>query len=831
MSSPRLNLAVVISALAAVALAAGLEGGVEVRLGAAALGVALLACFLTILGGELPVPGRWVKACLVGLVALLVLQTIPLPHVVRELVAPGATARVDRLAGELVADKAGWLSALTVFDVEVLLGGTDALPYDVLAGAKDLGFRSLLADPSRWAWQAGQWATYGLLVLVGWRLGRQRETLLPFLIGMIVLAVFEAFFGFANRNGPSTGIGEKVQYLGSATGTFINRGHLAAFLNLGLGALWGLAASLFPLLPEEVRKHHARKRRSSQPPGVLEGSGDKLPRLTLLTFLTALLFVGLVASQSRGPLLSLVAAGLLVGLWTRFRRDDGVHLGLGVAAPLAGVVFAALTLGPRGALGRFASLGSGDVSVTARLGLWRASLGAWLESPIFGYGPGGWRGVFAPHEAGAHLYDSYHAHSEPVELGVELGAVGLLLLGALGFFFFRTAARRLDVVDHDLRSSVAVGALVAIVAVMLQCGADFPLRTPGVAVPFALFLGIALSALDSAPSTGGRAPAVALWGFAALAVGWAGIADARAPGDRWARLSEAAPVELLVRPNTGEEASISMVGACDAARRSPLDAWRQMACALAAGRVAQRQGTADEALVADVATVRALSLHPKDPRLAIYAAQVWQLLGEPTSLPNAFDERATQALMLAVRLDGWRAEEAFRVARRLPTASLDRIGQSASDEPVSRARTLYQYGIVVEEHGNAAAAADLQEEAALADPQFGPPAFRAGLLAGRAGDAAAAERWYRLFLAARDRPVTMEGWVLFNLGEVDAAEVRFRRAVAVSSTARWAWEGLASVAAAHQDTADELEAWRHVLSITPDHAQARRRTRELGAAP
>lgn len=821
MNRPRLNLAVVIAALGAVALAAGLEGGVEVRLGAVSLGVALVAALLAILAGELPAPGRWVKACLLGLVLLLVVQVIPLPHAVREVVAGGATARLDRLGGALAVDKSTWLSALTVFDIDVLLGGTEPLQFDVLAGAKDVWLRSMLADPSRWAWQTGQWAVYGLLVLVGWRIGRQRETLLPFLLGMIALTLFEAFFGFANRNGPSTGLGEKVEYLGSATGTFINRGHFAAFLNLGLGALWGLAASLFPLLPEEVRRHHARKRRSSQPPGVLEGSGDKLPRLTLLTFMAALLFLGLVASQSRGPLLSLVAAGLLVGGWTRFRRDDGVHLGLGLAAPVAGVVFAAMALGPRGALGRFASLGSGDVSVTARVELWRASLGAWLEAPIFGYGPAGWRSAFAPHEVGAHLYDSFHAHSEPVELGVELGAVGLLLIGGLIFAFFRAAKRQLDVVDHDLRCSVGVGALVGLVAVVFQCGADFPLRTPGVAVPFAIFVGLALSTLDAAPATGPRAPAVGVWVFGAAAVAWAGAADLRSPGDRWDRLSEAAPV------NAGS----SMARACEDAGRAPLDAWRQMACALAAARVAQLQGTADEALVADAAAVRALALHPKDPRLAIYAAQVWHVLGEPTSLPNAFDERATQALMLAVNLDGWRAEEAFRVARRLPAASADRIGQSASDERVSRARTLYQYGIVVEEHGNAAAAAKIEEEAALADPQFGPPAFRAGVLAGRAGDTAAAERWYRLFLAARDRPVTMEGWVLFNLGEVDAAEVRFRRAVAVSAKSRWAWEGLAAVAAARQDTVDELEAWRHVLAISPDHPQAKRRTRELGSEP
>ena len=831
-----LDLALIVASLGAVAAAAGLEGGVEVRLGAFALGVAVAAGGLAIAAGELPAPTRAVKAVIAGLLLLLAIQVTPLPHGVRALVAPGITERVDRMAGALTVEKQGWLQALTEFEFGVLLApAMEATPpdwtFDLLAGAREDGLRSLVADPNVWSWQVGQWAVWGLLVLVGWRLGRSRDTLWPFLLGIIAFAVFEAFFGFSNRSGPSTGISEKVVYMGSATGTFINRGHFAAFLNLGLGALWGLAASLFPLLPEEVRRHHARKRRSSQPPGVLEGSGDKLPRLTLLAFLSALLFVGLVASQARGPLVALVVSGLIIGAWTKFRRHDGVHLGLGIAAPLCGVAFAVLTLGPRGALGRFLSLGSADVSFTSRLDMWRESASTWLESPAVGHGPAGWRVAHAPFEVGAHLYDALHAHSEVVEVGIELGGVGLVLVAGLLFLFGRGTARRLDVVDHDDRSAVGVGALVAVVAILLQSGVDFHLRTPGVAVPFFMFIGIVLSTLDVVPATGKRGGAVVLAGFAAVAVGWAGFQDLRLGGTRWERLSEAAPVVTLESATTPQQARSVMGEACDRADRSPRDAWRQMACGLAAARVSSAESTADEALVADSAVMRALELHPKDPRLSIYAAQVWQLLGEPTLLPNAFGERATRALMHAVHLDGWRAEEAFRVARRLPAGSLDRIGQSASAESVSRSRTLYQYGIVVEERGDMATAAAIEEEAALADPQFGPPAFRAGVLAGKRGDSAAAERWYRAFLAARDRPGTMEGWVLLYLDELDAAEVRFRRALATTPRNRWAWEGVAAVAAAHQNRAEELEAWEHVLAITPTHAVALRRLAELQPKP
>ncbi len=827
MTGPRLELATALVALAAVALGAGLEGGTEPRMGAVAFVVALVAGLLAILPGELPKLPRRAVLLLVVLAALVLVQIFPIPHALRALIAPGQAARLDRVAGTLAVDKPTWLSALTVFDVDVLLEKHEPYAFDVLAGAQD-GWRTLTLSPSAWVAQAGQWGACAVLVLVGWRLGRTRGPLLTFLIGMVALGVFEAFFGFSNRNGPSTGIGTKLAYLGSATGTFINRGHFAAFLNLSLGALWGLAASLFPLLPEEVRKHAQRKRRSSQPPGILEASGDKVPRLVLLTFTTAVLFVGMVAANSRGPLVALVVAGLGIGVWTRVRRGDGVHLGLGVGAPIAGVAFAAVALGPRGALGRFLSLGSGDVSVSSRLDLWRASVSAWVDAPVFGAGAGSWRLAFAPHELGVHLYDPGHAHSEPLELLVELGLAGTLLAAGLLFWLGRGVAQRLDVVEHDLRSSVAVGVLVPLVAIGLQSLADFPLRTPGVAIPFAIYLGILVSTLDLGEATGRRLPGLLVGALALVAIGWTGLRDAELPGTRSARLSEMAPFVALPRPKEPEAQDAVMAAACGAARREPYDAWRQAACAVAAARVSLREGTADEAQVADAAVMRAIELHPRDPRIRVVAASVWARLREPTLLENAFTERATEALAYAVNHDGWRAEEAFDVARTLPAESIDRIGQAAAAEPVSRSRALYQYGVVVEELGHFEPARSIQEDAASSDPQFGPPAFRAGLLAEKAGDAEDAQRWFRAFLAARDRPTAMEGWTLVKLGEMDAAEVRFRRAVAANPKNRWAWEGLAAVAAGRADRADEREAWRRVLDITPADPTATRRLKELG---
>ncbi len=828
MSRPAHGWAVTAIALVAVMLGSGLEGGTEHRFGAMALLVASLAGVVALQGGELPKLGKWPRAAVIVLVLVLIAQTVPLPAAIRAIVAPGSTARLHELAGTLAVSGTEWLTQLSRLNVAVLVGESPPYTFDPLQGAHDGSLRSLALSAAGQQWQLGMWAAYALLVVAGWRIARDTPTLRVFLVGIIAIAVLEALFGLGNRNGPSTGIGKKVAYLGSATGTFINRGHFAAFLTLAIGALWGLAASLFPLLPEEVRRHQARKRRSSQPPGLLEASGDKVPRLILLTFTAALLFVAVVASNSRGPLVALVLAGLGVGGWAWWRREERVHIGFGVGVPAAGLLLAVFALGPRGALGRFGTLGTDDVSLTSRIALWRAAGAALMDSPIVGTGPGSWAAAFGPQERGAHLYEVAHAHSEPLEMLLELGVVGFAALAVLTYAFLRGVARRIDVVDHDLQTAVGFGALVAVLAVGIQSFTDFPFRTPGVGIPFFLFVGVVLASFDVAPPTGTRWPGLLIAALAGLLLIPAGFADHQRGGPKHLRRSEAAAAVLLPRPTSAAEAVSLADTTCGEADDEPFDAWQQLACGIAASRVAANSGSAEMALRAEVATLRALRLHPNDPRLHIQVAQVWIRLGPPTLLKYAYDERATRLLMDCIRLDGWRAEDAFKLARGLPSDAVDRLGGAASDQPISRSRTLYQYGVVLDERGRDDDAAAVLEQAAAADPQYGPPAFRAGLVARQRGDTASAQRWFQAFIAARDRPTAMEGWSLLYLDEPAAAEVRFRRAIAENDKNRWAWEGVAAVAAVKADRADECTAWRRVLHLTPKHPQAIARSTELG---
>jgi O-antigen ligase len=483
-----IDAAIAAGLLGCVALAAGLEGGVEHRMGGPPMLVAALLAAILIARHGLPRPGRLARAGIWLLALPLLYQLAPVPASVRAVIAPGQAEWYDRVG--LVPDRHdAWLADLARRDLDAALGVVDAAP-DLLSDARDDRTRPAAVDPDALPWEIGSLAAFAVVFIAGMHLGRRERIVLGLAIGMMFLGIAESMVGLLWRNGPTTGIGPKLYYLGSATGTFVNRGHLAAFLILSIGATWGLAASLFPLVPEEVRRHRARKRRSSQPPSVLEAAGDKVPRLLLLGFMAGVLSLGLVATQSRGPILGLVTAAALGGAWTWLRREERMHAAIGLGVPVCGLVLATIALGPRGAVGRFLNLGSDDISYVSRVAMWKESLRALQDAPVFGTGLGGWSTVWPLYEEAPHLYFSRYAHNEYLQWAVELGVPGLVGLVLLVAAFFGLVRRGLDVADQSLRTSVGVGLAVAILAVLLQSVADFPLHTPGVALICSLSAGL-----------------------------------------------------------------------------------------------------------------------------------------------------------------------------------------------------------------------------------------------------------------------------------------------------------------------------------------------------
>lgn len=856
---------------------AALEGSYVHMFGGAVWAFALVLGLVWIRArGAHPLPRR--ARVGVALLALTLLwQVLPLPNGVRAVLAPGQAAWTDKVAPEWRGDLDGWLTAVAKFDVlaSIDVGTWD---QDVLAGAHASTVRIGAIDGDAFAWTLGHLLAMAVVWTVGRGLARSHDATRIVMVGTLLLAVAEAFFGLANRSGGTTGIGVKQFYLGSATGSFINRGDFAALLVLGVGAAWGLAAAMFPLVSDEIRAHRSRKSRSSQPPSVWEASGDRLPRLGLIAFFVAVMLVSAVAAQSRGPLLSLMVSALLIGGWMAWRRKETFHLWIALAVPVVGVALGALGFGVRGAFGRFSNvLTGGDGSLNARIQTWTDSVPAWLDSPVFGAGLGGWRLAHGLHEVRDHLFATTHAHLEPLELLVETGVVGVLGFAILAWAVAREFAPALRApveegtnfhalradprgeemraglaapaespeagVPHDDRAAAGVGALVATLAIALQCLGDFPLRVPGIALPWALWLGLASGLLVRREEPPPSARRTYMWlGAAVVAlglVGTAALADARFSGSRAERLAEQGKIWFVpgAEARTVEEKAAWGALAASGVASRPLDPWAHAAVASAeatlafagwrtGGSRAVGDAPEDHAYTADLSIARAQALRPRDPRLSISLARSLLLLA--THAPgggDGFRERATVLLADAVLRDPWRAEDAFEVAGALPEAKLQRVVDAVDAEPRVRARVVYQLGKTLEGRGAKDAAARQYLAAIAIDPKYAPASFAAGILARK--DEAAARVHFERFMTGDERPGGMEGWALVFLGDYDRAEARFRKVVSETPTNRWAWEGLAEVGKRKGRTEDERAALTRILAIDPSHPTAKARLAEL----
>lgn len=824
-------LVVSIACLVLVAVAAGLEGSVLPSQGAPVFALAaVLVLFASRRLEGLDRPARW-GAALLLLVAIV--HVLPTPPAARHLLAPGQAERLDRVAPEFEGNPEAQLRATALADVLVAVGEVPAA-FDPLAGALATRWRPGSIRPDALAWGLTRLGGAILLYALGRMIGRDERAARTFALGLLGLSVLEAVLGLAWRNGPTTGLHEKRYYLGSATGTFVNRGHFAAFLLLGLGAAWGLAAALFPLQSDEVRRHRERRTRSSHPPSVFEASGDRLPRLAVLALLSGFLGVGLVAAQSRGPLLAFLLAGAAVGAWAWRVRGERWHLGIGLGLPAAGVGLAVVGFGLRGALGRFLGLlGTEDVSVSTRLRLWSEGLAAWLDAPWFGAGPGAFSLAWGPHGGLARLDEPLHAHQELLEQLVELGVVGLggLLLFALAWGRRVLAGAR--VAPHAPTAALGIGLAVGTLAVLVQSLADFPLHTPGVLVPTALAAGVAAGALGAARPAAGRPAWFVLTAATLLAAGVAYTLDQRWTGSREQEVGVIPPAwgQAEDAPKTAADALRQREAAAAYTARTPLDPWGHAAVAVTEARLAvlAERGLAgipgepeEHARAVERAVARVGALGPVYPRLEVELARSLALLADAGLFPDARGAWATTRLVAAVREDSWRAADAFSVADRLPPAAMRAVASAAPADGVAAARVHYEHGRAQERAGRPEAALEAWRAAVAADPGHGPSHFALGNALRLRGDPASADA-FRAFLDSRERPGGMEGWALLFLDEVDAAETRLRRAVEESPRNRWAWEGLAEAAARRADRSGEREAWERVLGIDPAHPRAKAR--------
>lgn len=398
---------------------------------------------------------KWPRRAFAALSAYIVLQIVPLPAAV----------------------------------VRVLSPGTFDFHRSFAPGFTGGGFLSLSVVPSRTFAEGLELAAYVLVgALVVRTVTRGRE-IRRFIAVLVAMGAFEAFYGIYELTTahPRLLFYRKVFSPDAVTGTFVNRNHLAGYLEMIIPLALGLLIARLDVLSLGGEGLRAR---------LVHMAGKGLVPNLLLFAAVVVMSLGVVLSRSRAGIFALAFTFLLFfefivlhfgrfGPRRRWLRNF-------IWVTLLLVTVSSLYVGVGATIQRFAL---DDLLREGRPLLW-GNVGHIIAAfPVFGSGLGTFVSVYPAFEkaAGPELL-LVHAHNDYLEFLAELGVVGFVLLfgavlylGVAAFLTWRT--RR----NPDAKG-IALGGIVSMIVILLHSVTDFNLHIPANTLLFAVVLALTLVA-------------------------------------------------------------------------------------------------------------------------------------------------------------------------------------------------------------------------------------------------------------------------------------------------------------------------------------------------
>ena len=334
------------------------------------------------------------------------------------------------------------------------------------------------------AFPAGTWiafrlalATFAAFVL-GFRLSRRQIRWLQW--GAAAAGAAMALAVLMQRLEPNRGS------LFAHTGIFVNENHFAAFSNLLLPVVFGAAS--------RARFRAVQAGWPSSPAGLfllvaaLMGAAVVLCRSRAGVAVMALLVAAHVW-QGRRTIRDYPFAGVPMSGWAKGLGGLSVAL----AAGFAGRAF----------WREWRHVEFFGQEVAFRFGILKDALGAWREQPAWGVGPGTFSVVFPYYQSAAFQGRAIlHAHCEPVQLLVEFGVAGTLVILVVATLLLG-ARRSESAAPEEIppfaeleRRAFGFGLL----ACGLHCLVDFPLRISLIALIAATWAGAWAGTRSAAPA-------------------------------------------------------------------------------------------------------------------------------------------------------------------------------------------------------------------------------------------------------------------------------------------------------------------------------------------
>ena len=433
----------------------------------------VLAFAPLIRGGNRPLP-LLVLEC-AALVALALIAIAPASPALLRLPAPlrwGAAILLAAPFVQLVPVPWAWWAALPGHDAYArVLEAAGALPAE--------GMHALSMNA-----RATEYAGLAMLPCVAiFLLVRQvdRRRLRRLVLLFVGVATAEATLGIMQLGAPASSLLHlgNPHATGAATGTYINRNHLAGLMAMALPMLMALWAAevLPPTGPKgEVLRDHPRNR------------DVKLARRMLLSVFVLAVVLALLFTRSRAGIgcgLAVLAAASMSLVWNAGSIHARVILGLIAALALALGAYIGLTP----VIERFTAE---DISLSyaGRVRIAAGTLAAGLDFLPFGSGLGTFADVFERYQLESFPGYIDHAHNDYAEAFLELGVAGIaamaLLMAAYVVRWRRLLTRRLS---RSL-GYLQVGAGLGMLALIVHGAFDFNFHIPANAIYFSFLAAV-----------------------------------------------------------------------------------------------------------------------------------------------------------------------------------------------------------------------------------------------------------------------------------------------------------------------------------------------------
>jgi O-antigen ligase len=383
-------------------------------------------------GGDVPpLPGR---RLLLALHALVLLQLVPLPLPLLRFVSPGSHAHWTHV----LLDPSGAWRPISVSPPDTLRGLAFVAGFSLL-------FLAVFHELGERPWRRRSMLT---VVLVG--------------LAITVIALVQSVSPEPRR---IYGIW-RPRWDWAVFGPYVNGSHFAGYLLMATALAFGFATENL----SRLRAVWRRRRFGFLALGDREGNAAIRSAAAVVV-----LAAGIVAAGSRGAIGALLATAPILFVAARHRRRAALAI-----VALGGLGVAWIGLG-----GFFAALASRGIQ-HSRIDLWTDMLPMVPRFPLFGTGLDAFSTAYVTYQTVAKVGPDWigEAHNEYLQVLLDLGAVGAILVAALLVIIFRSAFRRAG------DSTVDLGLLGALAAVAVHNLVDFGWQIPANAATW-----VALAAL------------------------------------------------------------------------------------------------------------------------------------------------------------------------------------------------------------------------------------------------------------------------------------------------------------------------------------------------